>query len=63
MDEVGKKCPQCGSIDVLPHARGTFRADGWICLTCGYVFPGEWPSNPRVIVKGWRTREGKPVGG
>lgn len=49
-----KCCPRCGSDEVLPHAKGTFRADGWICITCGNVFPEPWPENARIIIKTWR---------
>jgi len=57
------KCPSCGSNEVLPHAKGTFTPDGLICISCGHVFPGEWPAKPKIIIKGWRTQDGRKVGG
>ena len=54
-------CPKCGSDEILPHAKGTFQADGLICIACGHVFPGSWPPKPRIIIKGWRTPDDQKV--
>jgi len=32
------KCPECGSEQIVPHAKKTFIPDGYYCLKCDLVF-------------------------